>query len=79
MQLCHSLWEKLKSLYVLQQIRQFAKSVKRRKISSPIRDYSAIEELTSDILDDVIERIEIGHVTKKSKPGTVIQIYWKLT
>ena len=37
-----------------------------------------IQELTPDILDDVIERIEIGHVTKKSKPGNVIQIYWKL-
>ena len=28
--------------------------------------------------DDVIERIEIGHITKKSKPGKVIRIYWKL-
>ena len=31
-----------------------------------------------EILDDVIERIEIGHVTYRSKPGKVIQVYWKL-
>ena len=64
--------------YVLQQIQTFAKSMKRRKINSPIKDYAQIDELTPEILDDVIERIEIGHVTRKSKPGSVIQIYWKL-
>lgn len=42
------------------------------------RVYASITELTPEILDDVIERIEIGHVTAKSKPGKVIQIYWKL-
>ena len=52
--------------------------MKRRKISSPISEYATVEELTPKILDDVIERIEIGHVRKKSKPGNVIQIYWKL-
>ena len=30
------------------------------------------------ILNDVIERIEIGHVSYRSKPETVIQFYWKL-
>ena len=37
-----------------------------------------IEELTPEVLDAVIERIEIGHVKYKSKPGSVIHIYWKL-
>ena len=64
--------------YVLQQIRGFAKSMKQRKVNSSIKDYASIQELTPVILDDVIERIEIGHVTKKSKPGSVIHIYWKL-
>lgn len=64
--------------YVLQQIRQFAKSMKYRKVNTPIAAYSAITELTPEVLNDVIERIEIGHVTNKSKPGKVIQIYWKL-
>ena len=52
--------------------------MKRRKINSTIKDYADITELTPEILNDVIERIEIGHVTYHSKPGKVIQIYWKL-
>lgn len=64
--------------YVLQQIRQFAKSMKNRKVNAPIAKYSTLTELTPEVLNDVIERIEIGHVTNKSKPGKVIQIYWKL-
>lgn len=64
--------------YVLQQIQAFAKGMKRRKINSSIGDYASITELTPEILDAVIERIEVGHVTYRSKPGKVIQIYWKL-
>ena len=64
--------------YVLQQIHTLAKSMKRRKINSKLSQYATIEELTPEILDEVIERIEIGHVKHKSKPGNVIHIYWKL-
>lgn len=52
--------------------------MKNRKVNAPIANYTAITNLTPEILNDVIERIEIGHVTSKSKPGKVIQIYWKL-
>ena len=52
--------------------------MKNRKVNSSIKDYAMIDELTPEILDKVIERIEIGHVNRKSKPGSVIQIYWKL-
>ena len=64
--------------YVLQQVQAFAKSMKRRKVNSKISEYVTIQELTTEVLDAVIERIEIGHVKYKSKPGNVIQIYWKL-
>ena len=64
--------------YVLQQIQTFARSMKRRKLNSPIKEYANIEELTPEILDDIIERIGIGHVTYKSRPGNMIQIYWRL-
>lgn len=74
----HRVYHEMLYPYVLQQIQAFAKSMKRRKINSPIKDYANIDELTPEILDDVIERIEIGHLTKKSKPGSVIRIYWKL-
>lgn len=65
--------------YVLQQVQAFAKSMKRRKVNSKISEYATIQELTPEVLDAVIERIEIGHVKYKSKPGNVIRIYWKLT
>lgn len=71
----HRVYHEMLYPYVLQQIRVFARSMKRRKVNSSIKEYASIEELTPEILDDVIERIEIGHVTKKSKPGNV---YWKL-
>lgn len=74
----HRVYHDMLYPYVLQQIRAFARAMKRRKVNSALKDYAAIQELTPEILDEVIERIEIGHVTSKSKPGNVIQIYWKL-
>lgn len=74
----HRVYHEMLYPYVLQQVQSFAKSMKRRKVNSPLKDYAEIEELTPAILDNVIERIEIGHVKRKSKPGSVIHIYWKL-
>ena len=64
--------------HVLQQVQAFTKSMKRRKVNSKISGYANIWELTPEVLDAVIERIEIGHVKYRSKPGKVIRIYWKL-
>jgi hypothetical protein len=74
----HCVYHDMLYPYVLQQIQTFAKSMKRRKVNSKISEYATIQELTPEVLDAVIERIEIGHVKHKSKPGNVIQIYWKL-
>lgn len=74
----HRIYHEMLYPYVLQQIQIFARSMKRRKVNSKISEYATIGELTPEILDDVIERIEIGHLTSKSKPGNVIRIYWKL-
>ena len=74
----HRIYHDMLYLYILSQIRNFAKNMKRRKINSAISGYTAIEELTPEILDDVIERIEIAHVKHNSRPQSVIQIYWKL-
>lgn len=74
----HRVYHDMLYPYVLQQIRYFARSMKRRKVKSTISTYADIEELTPEILNDVIERIEIGHVRYNSKPGSVIHIYWKL-
>lgn len=74
----HRVYHEMLYPYVLQQIQTFAKSMKRRKVNSKISEFTFIQELTPEVLDATIERIEIGHVTRKSKPGNVIQIYWKL-
>ena len=74
----HRIYHEMLYPYVLQQIQNFVKSMRRRKVNSPLNQYADIEELTPEILDAVIERIEIGHVTNKSRPGNVIRIYWKL-
>ena len=74
----HRIYHDMLCKYVLQQIRSFAKSMRSKKINTPIAEYVDIQELTPEILDAVIERIEIGHVTNKSKLGKVITIYWKL-
>lgn len=75
----HRVYHEMLYPYVLQQIQTFAKTMKRRKVNSLISEYIDIGELTPDILAKVIERIEIGHVKHKSRPGSVIRIYWKLS
>lgn len=74
----HRIYHDMLYPYVLQQVRSFAASMKRRKVNSHLANYADIEELTPEILEDVIERIEISHVSRKAKPGSVIHIYWKL-
>ena len=74
----HRVYHDMLYPYVLQQVKAFAKSMKRRKVNSPISNFADIEELTPEILAATIERIEISHVRYNSKPGQVIHIYWKL-
>lgn len=74
----HRVYHDMLYPYVLQEIQAFARSMKRRKVNSPLRCYTDITELTPEVLDAVIERIEIGHVRYRSKPGAVIHIYWRL-
>jgi len=74
----HRVYHDMLYPYVLQEIQTFARSMKRRKVNSSIANYADIQELTPDVLDATIERIEIGHVGYKSRPGSVIHIYWKL-
>jgi len=74
----HRVYHDMLYSYVLQEIQTFARSMKRRKVNSLIANYADIQEITPEILNATIERIEIGHVRYKSKPGNVIRIYWKL-
>lgn len=74
----HRVYHEVLYPYVLQQIQALAKSLKRRKIRSPIAAYAEIEELTPEILQNTIERIEIGHFGYKTRPGQGITILWKM-
>lgn len=75
----HAIYHSMLYPYVLSQVKAFAKSMRRRRIQSPLAEYGDITELTPEILQRVIERIEIGHISRKSLPAKVIRIYWKLT
>ena len=74
----HRIYHEMLYPFVLDQIRTFAKVMKRRKVNTTIQDYVNIDALTPEILQEVVERIEIGHVKYNAKPGKVIQIYWKI-
>ena len=75
----HRIYHEMLYPYMLQQIQAFARSMKRRKVNSVLSQYADIQELTPEILNTVVERIEIGHVGYRTKPGGAIQIFWKLT
>lgn len=74
----HRVYHEVLYPYVLQQILALAKSLKRRKVRSPIAAYAEIEELTPEILQSTIERIEISHFGYKTRPGQAITILWKM-
>lgn len=74
----HQVYHDMLYPYVLQELQKFARSMKRRKVNSQISNHTDVQELTPSILGATVERIEISHVGYKSKPGSVIHIYWKL-
>ena len=74
----HAIYHSILYPYVLSQVRAFAKSMKKRKIQSTVLDFGEISELTPELLKCAIERIEIGHISRKSIPSKVVRIYWKL-
>ena len=75
----HIIYHEVLYPYVLDQIRALARSMKRRKVNSPICRHVDIEELTPEIRKEVVAQISVGHVTYKAKPQKFIQIHWRLT
>ena len=74
----HAIYHSALAQYVLQQLQSLAKSMKRRKVCSPIINYAAATELTAEMLGDVIVRIEIGHLGRKTPLSRAVRIIWKL-
>lgn len=75
----HQVYHDTLCSYILQQIQYFARSIKRKKVNLLIKDYALLEVLSAKVISDVIDRIEIGNITRKSKLKNVIHIYWKFT
>ena len=65
--------------FVVEQIRALARSMKRKKVNSPICQYADIYELTPEILREVVKRIVVAHICRKSKLQKVIQISWQFS
>ena len=63
--------------YVLEQIQSVARSMKKKKINSIMKDYAIISVLSENIINEVIERIEIKHISRKTNINKSIHIYWK--
>ena len=74
----HMIYHDVLYPYILQEIRTFAKTMKKRKVNSPLKNYTSLEAITPNVLNSTIERIEIGHITRTSKLGNVVRIYWKV-
>ena len=73
----HQVYHEMIYSYVLKQIQHLMKTMNRKGSISLVRECAVINELSIRIINEFIERIEVGHITNKSKPSNVIHIYWK--
>ena len=73
----HIIYHEVLYPHVLEQIRALARSMKRRKVNSPICRYADIQEVTPEILQEVVDKLLVGHVPYKAKTGKVVQIQWR--
>lgn len=71
----HIIYHEVLYPYVLEQIRALARSMKRRKVNSPICRYADARELTPPILQNTVERIEIGHIDRPTRSTKTIRFY----
>ena len=74
----HIIYHTVLYQYVLKQIHGIAKSMRAKKIQSIVSEYANITDLTSDILNSIISRIEIGHYSPKVSLNKIIRIHWKI-
>ena len=74
----HAIYHSQLYSFVLQQLQALAKSMKRRKVDAPIAQYANTTELTQEILSEVIERIEVSHLGRRTRAKNAVKIIWKL-
>lgn len=74
----HIIYHEVLYPYVLKQIQDLARSMKRRKADSVFDKYADIQELTSKAMNELVKRIEVGHINRSSKLAKAVHLYWKL-
>ena len=74
----HIIYHEVLYPYVLEQIRALARSMMRRKVNSAICQYANVDRLTSELLRNIVKRIEIAHTSRISKSRKSIRITWIL-
>ena len=74
----HIIYHEVLYPYVLEQIRALARSMKRRKVKSPICRYVNIQELSPEVLRTVISRINICDTKQQNKRKKGIYISWNI-
>lgn len=75
----HIIYHEVLYPYVLEQLRALARSMRRRKINSPICQFADVRELTPEILKGVVERILVSHVNRNAKPTRAVRIHWRFS
>ena len=73
----HAIFHAQLYAYVLKQIRALAKSMKCRKVDAPIVQYVDAADLNESMLHEVIERIEVGHMGRRTQISSAVKIVWK--
>ena len=74
----HVIYHSNLTSYVLQQLHALARSLKRRKITSRLSEYENITALNAEILNEIIERIDVGHISHKTQISRAVKITWRL-
>lgn len=74
----HAVYHSTLCEFIIKQLHTFAKSLRRQKVQSPIAKYTSVKELTPEIIQEVIARIEVDYISRKTKLLKKIHIQWKL-
>ena len=74
----HIIYHEVLYLYVLEQIRALARSMKRRKVNTQICRFMDIQDVTQEVLHEVVDRIEIGNSLRRKENKRNVRIVWRL-
>ena len=74
----HSIYHQVLCDHVLSELHALARAMKQRKVQTELSKYEDLKELTAEVLNSAIKRIEVGHISRKTKIKNAVIIHWKL-